>query len=55
MSKKCFFMMPGGSLTEMGGRSVGSEPSERNNISLERDIESSGFLRRETRLHTLFF
>src|SRR6266699_2969707 len=37
------------------GRSAGSEPSERNNISLERDIESSGFLRRETGLHTYFF
>jgi len=48
-------MMAGGSLSGMEGRSVGSETSERNSISLERDIESSGFLRRETGLHTLFF
>src|SRR6266487_6202270 len=42
MSKKCF-MMAGRSLSGMEGRSAGSETSERNNISLERDIESSGF------------
>src|SRR5438132_11823008 len=54
MSKKCF-MMVGGSLSGTDGRSVGSETSERSNISLERDIETSRFLRRETVQHTYFF
>ena len=48
-------MIAGGGFSGIVEPSAGSEPSEKNNISLERDIESSGFLRRETGQHTYFF
>ncbi len=48
-------MIAGGSFSGMVEPSAGSEPLEKNAVSLERDIETSRFLRRETGLHTYFF
>jgi len=48
-------MIDGGASLEMVEPSAGSEPLEKNAVSLERDIETSRFLRRETGLHTYFF
>jgi len=41
-------MIAGGSLSGKEGPSAGSEHLEKNAVSLERDIETSRFLRRET-------
>src|SRR2546426_12767983 len=48
-------MIAGGSFSGMVEPSAGSEHLEKNAVSLERDIETPRFLRRETVQHTYFF
>jgi len=48
-------MIAGANFSGMIEPSAGSEHLEKNAVSLERDIETSGFLRHETGLHALFF